>query len=590
MVYCGKPSKGCQNCRERKIRCDQARPGCGQCAKVQKECPGYRNLIDLAFRNESDNVIRKAKARTKGSRIVAGQASTKPQTKDEPAYIQTLILGDASSIYQTSDSSVRSPSYLSSISSDTLIESDVEHYSVHPLTLSSFAIVPTTEQRGTSFFVNNFVAPHSWPSQGHFSFLDEVCRKDGLDEWLMHGMAAVGLACQANSTKSTHLMYQARKEYTAALRATNNALRSSDATKDSTLLTIMVLSIFETVTGKKESSMKAWAEHLSGAAELIKLRGDSQLKTQVGYGMFLQITSHYMIACMQRDVPLPPDLARLRTKAIKQLNGSVPATPLLAAVDRFTAFRAAMKSGTLAGPESILREGLAIDGLFASVFKDVEREWFYETVYTDTDPEVIYNGRYDIYYDYWVAQIWNSVRACRLLLNERIRGQLLIGFASVPPLFLSEEYTALLQTTTETILQMRDEILYSVPQHIGYVTRKPFTRPSGSVSTIPTRNTNSSSPPDYSASPSILDWRPKEGPVIAAAGYFLLWPLFVSGLTRLTSPEVRELTIERLRYVADVMGMQQAHACADYLASMMSNIDMSKPGYPMKRPLFGQGL
>ncbi|UKZ78118.1 hypothetical protein TrVFT333_005852 [Trichoderma virens FT-333] len=60
MVYCGKPSKGCSNCRERKIRCDQKDPGCGQCTKRQIECPGYRNIVDLMFRDESNHVIKKA--------------------------------------------------------------------------------------------------------------------------------------------------------------------------------------------------------------------------------------------------------------------------------------------------------------------------------------------------------------------------------------------------------------------------------------------------------------------------------------------------------------------------------------------------
>ncbi|KAL7918528.1 hypothetical protein ACQKWADRAFT_303944 [Trichoderma austrokoningii] len=62
MVYCGKPSKGCSHCRERKIRCDQKEPGCGQCSKRHIDCPGYRNMVDLMFRDESNDVIKKATA------------------------------------------------------------------------------------------------------------------------------------------------------------------------------------------------------------------------------------------------------------------------------------------------------------------------------------------------------------------------------------------------------------------------------------------------------------------------------------------------------------------------------------------------
>ncbi|SPO01073.1 related to negative acting factor [Cephalotrichum gorgonifer] len=60
MVYCGKPSKGCQNCRDRKIACDQRMPGCQMCEKHNRICPGYRNIVDLMFRDESEHVIWKA--------------------------------------------------------------------------------------------------------------------------------------------------------------------------------------------------------------------------------------------------------------------------------------------------------------------------------------------------------------------------------------------------------------------------------------------------------------------------------------------------------------------------------------------------
>lgn len=62
MVYCGKPSKGCGECRSRKIRCDQAQPACSQCTRAKRDCPGYRDQLELMFRDESKSVVRKAVA------------------------------------------------------------------------------------------------------------------------------------------------------------------------------------------------------------------------------------------------------------------------------------------------------------------------------------------------------------------------------------------------------------------------------------------------------------------------------------------------------------------------------------------------
>ncbi|KAK3391599.1 hypothetical protein B0T20DRAFT_331477, partial [Sordaria brevicollis] len=51
MVYLGKPSKGCQVCRTRRIKCDETKPTCNQCLKARRQCPGYKDDFDLVFRN-----------------------------------------------------------------------------------------------------------------------------------------------------------------------------------------------------------------------------------------------------------------------------------------------------------------------------------------------------------------------------------------------------------------------------------------------------------------------------------------------------------------------------------------------------------
>jgi hypothetical protein len=104
MVYRGPPSKGCGECRKRKIRCDLGivlpicsqhlpaagivvvqgvgrqltsnpeKPSCANCVSKDRVCPGYRNELDLMFCSENDNAAlkvqtreKKAKARTRSS-------------------------------------------------------------------------------------------------------------------------------------------------------------------------------------------------------------------------------------------------------------------------------------------------------------------------------------------------------------------------------------------------------------------------------------------------------------------------------------------------------------------------------------------
>lgn len=89
-----------------------------------------------------------------------------------------------------------------------------------------------------------------------------MCRAQGMDAvTLTPSVVAAGLAAFANTTKDPELMGQARRHYLVSLRNINAALRSSaDAIKDSTLVAIMVVSIFESTTGSNRISMKAWTE------------------------------------------------------------------------------------------------------------------------------------------------------------------------------------------------------------------------------------------------------------------------------------------------------------------------------------------
>ncbi|KAH7248245.1 hypothetical protein B0J15DRAFT_449533 [Fusarium solani] len=52
MVYNG-PSKGCRMCRDRRVKCDQRTPACGNCLTRGSSCPGYGDIFDKAHRDES---------------------------------------------------------------------------------------------------------------------------------------------------------------------------------------------------------------------------------------------------------------------------------------------------------------------------------------------------------------------------------------------------------------------------------------------------------------------------------------------------------------------------------------------------------
>ncbi|TGO28319.1 hypothetical protein BPAE_0029g00480 [Botrytis paeoniae] len=542
-------------------------------------------MLDLAFRNESSAVIEKAKAKEKARKL---KASEKEQRSPRPPNsTRTKATSRASS------SSERRLSSQSNSASSSNYEDDDEFELNEILTAPRprAALAPSIVEKGTSYFITNFVAGISGPSHGHFNYLKDLCRNGGLDEALSTSMTAVGLAGLANRTKSSQLLGEARHEYMVALRRVNGALRSpTDAVKDSTLLSIMVLAVFETVTCTNRLSLKAWTEHINGASTLIKLRGPSQFKTRVGVGLFMQITAHLLISALQREVPMPQEIMALRAAVYKQLDLRDPAFRMLAILDKFTYFRSDLRTGKLGDSEQVIAAALALDEELQQIFANVPPGWEVETVQAEENeaPEIVFKGSYDIYYDYWIAQIWNSMRNSRIMLNEVIRQHILEGFNAIPPRFTSMSYMAQYQLSTDTLIQMRDGILRSVPQCLGYVKRKPSIWTSSPGHSTPPSRTPSplnNLPPTTPNTISYLfstlypdafvpgtPYTPVETGLTspsfsfpAAGAYFLVWPLYIAAVSRVTSPEDRTFACTALRRLTSDMGIAQGAALAHFI-------------------------
>lgn len=98
------------------LQCDQREPGCGQCEKRQQKCPGYRNLVDLMFRDESSHVIKKANAKSRKRKTQSPVKSTPSPTRPVPTP-KTLTWSPHDS---SSSSSPRRPPVTPSISTSTV--------------------------------------------------------------------------------------------------------------------------------------------------------------------------------------------------------------------------------------------------------------------------------------------------------------------------------------------------------------------------------------------------------------------------------------------------------------------------------------
>jgi hypothetical protein len=267
-------------------------------------------MLSLSFRNESDAVIQKAKARASKSRSRPKGASAVAEGGDSRASeTPTASFASTTSLITHSDPGL--PAFLVS---NYNVENIIHHANVAKL--PTVTIHPSLEERGINYFFGNSVSDKIG---GSFYYLNSVVRH-GIDDVLKACVVSTGLAALSNASKSPQLMGHARKEYSLALRHMNAALASpTDAIKDSTLIGIMILAFYESTAGAWMLTLRAWTHHINGAATLVRLRGRSQFRTHVGRGIFLQATTHILISCMQREICIPPQIIELRNEAFSKI-------------------------------------------------------------------------------------------------------------------------------------------------------------------------------------------------------------------------------------------------------------------------------
>lgn len=157
--------------------------------KVKKDCPGYRNQLDLSFRNESDQVIEKVRAKAKAKakkdartpRILSPAIHQQTPESLEPQ-TQITVLLDTTLVSSSSPKKILVDKVDDWHEDCTLDFNSTSEYFAPILAphASVFSIYPTAEEFGISWFTLNFIYPSSGTSRGHFSYVPDLCKQDGL--------------------------------------------------------------------------------------------------------------------------------------------------------------------------------------------------------------------------------------------------------------------------------------------------------------------------------------------------------------------------------------------------------------------------
>ncbi|KAL4893058.1 hypothetical protein BDV59DRAFT_178331 [Aspergillus ambiguus] len=377
MVYGGRPSTGCYLCRKRKIKCDEALPDCRNCLVYGRPCPGYRP--DTIFRNETHKVEQLMKrghsaspTENKQPNNPSGSGNTGPQ--------ELLLVRP-----QIADATWEERAicyFFDQYTTVDLPEECVSHLGFLP---SLYAICQEGEQYGSA----------------------TSCLRLAVD--------ATALITLGNQVKAPSLIIKGRTSYGMALRGLRRALASREqAVRDETFATMVLLSLFEDITGERNGLASS---HTAGFEILMKLRGEGQLGNAQGRDLFSFAYAHTHIEILAlRERP------RYNTDwIVGRLDSSDPVARLMLMSSKIS--QVFVESSSFQGPldaDGIARLSACLE---TSKILDLEMSLWDQSLPDNWLPRIVPSPSGESLMTYQrigIAAIWTYYRAVRIILQQLI--------------------------------------------------------------------------------------------------------------------------------------------------------------------------
>ncbi|KAF2088496.1 hypothetical protein K490DRAFT_72909 [Saccharata proteae CBS 121410] len=399
MVYTGKPSRACQTCKKRRVKCDEARPFCGNCKKSGRTCPGFVDEFDLVFRDENAAVVRRSQKRSKATKSIPSESSSR------------YVRGHSPPV-----SSLRGTAGMNDID---------------PRGLS-----PTLEDKAIAFFFRNHVLipQHEDCMRGHLDILLTHYNKTDSGSPLHTATNAVAMHILSCYPGRGEVARDAAKYYGRALQQVGKALHDPvQAKSDQILMCIMMFTLYEALVAT-DKSMAAWANHVDGAATLVRLRGAEQFQSPDSRRVFqaarsMMVTASIWKCSPMEDFPWPDGWLGTEETQDNLANRFVALSiglPMLRARSKALISRGKIDEKTVIGAKKLLDDAREFDASLEDWARGLPEGCTYRTVTMvheisdDVEKEPRWLGPVHSYRDVFIANVWNDYRINRIICQSII--------------------------------------------------------------------------------------------------------------------------------------------------------------------------
>ncbi|KAL5003493.1 hypothetical protein BDV10DRAFT_155157 [Aspergillus recurvatus] len=536
MVYAGR-SRGCHLCRKRKIKCDEALPECGNCRVYGRPCPGYR--LESIFRNETSKVEQLVK-KSAGCLVPSSSGSQRARRFRRDARTSLSLTN-----YQVSDS--------------------------------------TWEERALCYFFDQYTSGDNLDEgMSYLSFLPSLytaCRENETENTtpastcLRLAVDATALITLSNHVNAPPLILRAREYYGRALRGLQQALTTkTQAVKDETFAAMVLLALFEDITGERNGLASS---HAAGFELLMRLRGEGQLGHARGRDLFhfayththvemlaLRGRPHYNTDWIVNRLTGADPIARLILVASKLSQLFLATSSLQASVSasastsegRTIPFNtnSSTNADSISQLTLLLLTGRQIDLELTSWSQDLPERWLPIVIYPDksSSKSNTNTANYEAlitYHHLSIASVWTYYRAVRII-SHLIMLELRRALVAAAGTDASLEDTPTAAQTIPAIIQRQiTDICRSIPFCLGDVDVN------GSRTISP--SAGSASAPEGNSKP-----QPRAR---AFSVYSMIWPLWYILSCGLATPAQEDHIRNCLARIGSVLGIKLALVLAE---------------------------
>ncbi|KAJ5776536.1 uncharacterized protein N7511_001547 [Penicillium nucicola] len=289
-------SNGCALCRERRIKCDEGVPGCSNCQRYGKPCPGYRRAF--RFQDEGPNLARRHQSGSRRRGRPPKQPATRIEERDQAT--ADIVRGNAVALMRQ-----HSAGGFDEQLSFSLVRQQFR--GAQPQLFLSFI----SHSFPTLYYHNRF------RSGDGLGFAEHVVLNYGTDAYLDNSICCLSSIYLSRLTNDQTLLKTSRQLYSNSLKSVIKALSKPEhVMSDNMLCTTIILSVFEMYA---QTTPDAWVVHSDAVRQLMIKRTAAAFESGFGRFCFIAFRGFLILLALYEGKPCFLDEEEWQNYTIKMM-------------------------------------------------------------------------------------------------------------------------------------------------------------------------------------------------------------------------------------------------------------------------------